>query len=57
VRNEEELREEMFCLNYFVPGMSYGDVLGMSSLDRTWYYDRLCKQKKEEAEMIKIKGK
>jgi len=33
--------------------MSYGDVLDMSSRDREWYYGRLCKQKKDEADEIK----
>lgn len=45
----------MFSLNYYVPGMNYNDVLNMSSIDREWYYDRLCKQKKEEADLIKGK--
>jgi hypothetical protein len=34
-------------------GMTYGDILGMTSQDRTWYLARLYSQLRQEADEMK----
>lgn len=53
--SERRLREEAFYLVYFVPGMSYGDVLSMNKVEREWWVNRLGEQIKRENKAVKGK--
>lgn len=48
--------EEAFALTYFMKGgVSWSDVAGrsMTPRERSWYIERLVKQKKFEADQLK----
>jgi hypothetical protein len=49
----KRLREEAFYLVYFIPGMSYGDVMLMESTEREWWVKRLGEQVKREQKAVK----
>lgn len=53
--SERLLREEAFYLVYFIPGMTYGDVLSMRSDEREWWVKRLGEQIKRENKAVKGK--
>lgn len=51
------MREEIFALTYCMEGMTYGDILGMPTVERVWYLNRLHKQLKKEHDEMKKAGK
>ncbi len=52
VNSEENLREEMFNLLWVYNGLSYSDIMEMSSQDRQWLRKRAAREMRRE-----LKGK
>jgi hypothetical protein len=54
LRKEESLLEEIFLFTYYLPGIPYGDLLGMTSKERVWFLKRLAKEIKERPRMSSL---
>jgi hypothetical protein len=49
------LWEQEFILLYHIPGMTASRIGKMSIKERVWWFKRLSRQKKDEADAVKTK--
>jgi len=54
LRKEEDLLEEAFVFMYYLPGITFQDLLGMTSRERLWLLKRLAKELKSRPRMSRF---